>query len=87
MAWLPTYFTDTLSLTLSQAAQVSLLPPIAAIVTSLLAGNSDLFARPHKRWSNTCSKITCSILHDEVTTFVHSDLKSSLWRQPQVQHA
>ena len=38
MAWLPTYFTDTLSLTLSQAAQVSLLPPIAAIATSALAG-------------------------------------------------
>ncbi len=40
MAWLPTYFTDTLSLTLSQAAQVSLLPPTAAIVASLLAGTS-----------------------------------------------
>ena len=40
MAWLPTYFTDTLSLTLSQAAQVSLLPPVAAIVASLLAGTS-----------------------------------------------
>lgn len=38
MAWLPTYFTDTLSLTLSQAAQVSLLPPIAAIAASALAG-------------------------------------------------
>ena len=44
MAWLPTYFTDTLSLTLSQAAQVSLLPPIAAIGASLLAGILDLCA-------------------------------------------
>ena len=39
MAWLPTYFTDTLSLTLSQAAQVSLLPPIASIAASALAGD------------------------------------------------
>ncbi|EIE18552.1 MFS general substrate transporter, partial [Coccomyxa subellipsoidea C-169] len=38
MAWLPTYFTDTLSLSLTQAAQVSLLPPIAAIGISLTAG-------------------------------------------------
>ena len=38
MAWLPTYFTDTLSLSLSQAAQVSLLPPVAAIAASAIAG-------------------------------------------------
>ena len=39
MAWLPTYFTDTLSLTLSQAAQVSLLPPVASIAVSAVAGD------------------------------------------------
>ncbi|KAK9902140.1 hypothetical protein WJX75_005702 [Coccomyxa subellipsoidea] len=38
MAWLPTYFTDTLSLSLTQAAQVSLLPPVAAIAISVTAG-------------------------------------------------
>lgn len=38
MAWLPTYFTDTLSLSLGQAAQVSLLPPVAAICVSAVAG-------------------------------------------------
>ena len=39
MAWLPTYFTDTLSLTLSQAAQGSLLPPVASIAVSAVAGD------------------------------------------------
>lgn len=38
LAWLPTYFTDTLSLNLSQAAQVSLAPPIAALAASAIAG-------------------------------------------------
>lgn len=38
LAWLPTYFSDTLSLTLSQAAGVSLLPPVAAIAASAIAG-------------------------------------------------
>ena len=38
MAWLPTYFSDTLSLDLTQAAQLSLLPPVAAIVASSVAG-------------------------------------------------
>ena len=40
LAWMPTYFTDSLSLDLSHAAQVSLLPPIAAIAASALAGPS-----------------------------------------------
>ncbi|KAI3427037.1 hypothetical protein D9Q98_006978 [Chlorella vulgaris] len=40
LAWMPTYFTDALSLDLSHAAQVSLLPPIAAIAASALAGPS-----------------------------------------------
>jgi len=38
LAWLPSYFADTLHLDLAQAAQVSLLPPIAGIVTSSAAG-------------------------------------------------
>lgn len=38
LAWLPTYFTDTMSLSLSSAAKISLLPPIAAIVVSAIAG-------------------------------------------------
>jgi ACS family sodium-dependent inorganic phosphate cotransporter len=38
LAWLPTYFTDTLSLDLMKAAQVSILPPAAAIVVSAIAG-------------------------------------------------
>ena len=38
MAWLPSYFADTLSLNLTQAAQLSLLPPVAAIVASSIAG-------------------------------------------------
>lgn len=38
LAWLPTFFTDTLSLNLSSAARVSLLPPIAAIAVSMIAG-------------------------------------------------
>ena len=38
LAWLPTYFTDTMNLTISQAAQFSLLPPLAALGTSAVAG-------------------------------------------------
>lgn len=38
LAWLPSYFADTLHLDLAQAAQLSLLPPIAGIVTSSAAG-------------------------------------------------
>lgn len=40
LAWLPTYFTETLSLDLTHAAQVSVLPPIAAIIASAIAGPS-----------------------------------------------
>lgn len=40
MAWLPSYFADTLSLNLTQAAQLSLLPPVAAIVASSVAGTA-----------------------------------------------
>ena len=40
MAWLPSYFADTLSLSLTQAAQLSLLPPVAAIVASSIAGTA-----------------------------------------------
>lgn len=40
MAWLPSYFADTLSLNLTQAAQLSLLPPVAAIVASSIAGTA-----------------------------------------------
>lgn len=38
LAWLPTYFTQSLSLDLVRAAQVSILPPAAAIVVSAIAG-------------------------------------------------
>ena len=38
LAWLPTYFTQSLSLNLFKAAQVSILPPAAAIVVSAIAG-------------------------------------------------
>lgn len=38
LAWLPTYFVDTLATDLTRAAQVSLLPPVAAIVASAIAG-------------------------------------------------
>ena len=38
MAWLPTYFRDTLSLSLDQAAAVSLLPPAAALAVASAAG-------------------------------------------------
>lgn len=40
LAWLPSYFSDTLKLDLSQAAQVSLLPPLAGILVSCIAGPS-----------------------------------------------
>ena len=40
MAWLPSYFADTLSLNLTQAAQLSLLPPVAAIIASSIAGTA-----------------------------------------------
>lgn len=40
MAWLPTYFTDTMSLDLTHAAQLSLLPPIAALAVASIAGTS-----------------------------------------------
>jgi ACS family sodium-dependent inorganic phosphate cotransporter len=38
LAWLPTYFTDTLSVDLLHASQTALLPPIAAIAASAAAG-------------------------------------------------
>ena len=36
-AWLPSYFSDSLSLSLTQASQAALFPPIAAIVASGIA--------------------------------------------------
>jgi ACS family sodium-dependent inorganic phosphate cotransporter len=38
LAWLPTYFTDTLSVDLMHAAQTALLPPLAGIAASSIAG-------------------------------------------------
>eukprot|EP00195_Chlamydomonas_chlamydogama_P013101 CAMPEP_0202904050 /NCGR_PEP_ID=MMETSP1392-20130828/27648_1 /ASSEMBLY_ACC=CAM_ASM_000868 /TAXON_ID=225041 /ORGANISM="Chlamydomonas chlamydogama, Strain SAG 11-48b" /LENGTH=531 /DNA_ID=CAMNT_0049591503 /DNA_START=299 /DNA_END=1894 /DNA_ORIENTATION=- len=38
LAWLPTYFTDTLSVDLMHAAQTALLPPLAGIAASAAAG-------------------------------------------------
>ena len=38
LAWLPTYFTDTLSVDLMHAAQTALLPPLAGIAASAVAG-------------------------------------------------
>ncbi|GAX80839.1 hypothetical protein CEUSTIGMA_g8274.t1 [Chlamydomonas eustigma] len=38
LAWLPTYFTDTLSVDLLHASQTALLPPLAAIAASAAAG-------------------------------------------------
>lgn len=40
LAWLPTYFTDTMNLTISEAARYSLLPPLAALGTSVVAGSA-----------------------------------------------
>ncbi|GAX80840.1 hypothetical protein CEUSTIGMA_g8275.t1 [Chlamydomonas eustigma] len=40
LAWLPTYFTDTLSVDLLHASQTALLPPLASIVTATLAGRT-----------------------------------------------
>ncbi|CAD7701249.1 unnamed protein product [Ostreobium quekettii] len=38
LAWLPTYLKDTLGVSLANAAELSLLPPLAAITTSAIAG-------------------------------------------------
>ncbi|KAI8466882.1 MAG: major facilitator superfamily domain-containing protein [Monoraphidium minutum] len=38
LAWLPTYFVDTLSVDLMHAAQTALLPPLAGIAASAIAG-------------------------------------------------
>ncbi len=38
LSWLPTFFTSTLSIDLMHAAQTALLPPMAGIVTSAVAG-------------------------------------------------
>ena len=40
LAWLPTYLTDSMSLPLSTAAKIALLPPIAASIVSGIAGPS-----------------------------------------------
>jgi ACS family sodium-dependent inorganic phosphate cotransporter len=40
LAWLPSYFIDSMSLPLSSAAKISLLPPIAALIVSGIAGPS-----------------------------------------------
>lgn len=36
-AWLPSYFSDSLQLSLTQASQAALFPPIAAIAASAIA--------------------------------------------------
>ncbi len=38
LAWLPTYFVDTLSVDLMHASQTALLPPLAGIAASAVAG-------------------------------------------------
>ncbi|GMH37108.1 hypothetical protein BSKO_04981 [Bryopsis sp. KO-2023] len=38
LAWLPTYFVDTLHLDLTHASQIALLPPLAGIAVSSIAG-------------------------------------------------
>ncbi len=38
LAWLPTFFTSTLSVDLSHAAQTALFPPLAGIAASATAG-------------------------------------------------
>lgn len=38
LAWLPTFFSETLSMDISHAAQLSLLPPLAALAASSIAG-------------------------------------------------
>ena len=40
LAWLPTYFSDTLSVDLLHASQTALLPPLASIVAASVAGRS-----------------------------------------------
>ena len=40
LAWLPTYFIDTMDVSLSTAAKISLLPPVAALLVSGIAGPS-----------------------------------------------
>ncbi len=40
LAWLPTYFTSTLSVDLMHAAQTALLPPIAGLIASTVAGRA-----------------------------------------------
>eukprot|EP00878_Enallax_costatus_P007855 GHUV01008220.1.p1 GENE.GHUV01008220.1~~GHUV01008220.1.p1 ORF type:complete len:452 (+),score=188.23 GHUV01008220.1:873-2228(+) len=40
LAWLPTYFTDTMSVDLMHAAQTALLPPLAGIAASSVAGTA-----------------------------------------------
>lgn len=40
LSWLPTYFTSTLSVDLMHAAQTALLPPMAGIVASTIAGTA-----------------------------------------------
>lgn len=40
LAWLPTYFVDTLSVDLMHASQTALLPPLAGIAASALAGSA-----------------------------------------------
>lgn len=37
-AWLPSYFSNSLSLDLTQASQAALFPPVAAIAASAVAG-------------------------------------------------
>jgi len=38
LAWMPTYFTDTLSVDLTHAAQTALLPPLAGAISATTAG-------------------------------------------------
>lgn len=40
LAWLPTYYVDTLDLDLSGASQLALLPPVTGIIIAAIAGQS-----------------------------------------------
>jgi MFS transporter, ACS family, solute carrier family 17 (sodium-dependent inorganic phosphate cotransporter), other len=58
LAWLPTYFTQTLSLSIAEASTVSLFPSIAGVMVSSIAGmHSPATRSPH----SPCSSFATSL--------------------------
>lgn len=68
LAWLPTYFTQTLHLNIAEASTVSLFPSIAGVLVSSIAGTrscsfANKFVFVWKHTMGMCIPFHCGALH------------------------